>query len=258
MELSENAKRILNATNKPGIIPGIHNYCDRWCEKCAFTERCGSFSIEKEFAKDDNKNEEQLWTHLSVMLETSLELLKSHAGELGIELDDQDMEIGQKFDSIKSRENNPLISEARRYSISTQEWLDANQILLENLDTLLIENGPENQFIENFNDPSFTNLIEVIAYYKDFISVKINRAIIQPNEKSSVLDELANYDSNGSAKIALIAIDRSIGAWASILKRMPSREDELLMILVILQKLRCNMETEFPEARNFHRPGFDD
>jgi hypothetical protein len=258
MELSENAKRILSASNKPGIIPGIHNYCDRWCAKCSFTSRCGSFSIEEEFAKDEIKNEEQLWTQLSVMLETSLELLKSHAEELGIELDDPNMEIESVVDSRKSRENNPLIAEASKYSKLTQNWLDSNQTQLESLDLLLSENGPEKQFIEECNAPTFTNLIEVIAYYKDFIAIKISRAIIQPKEKSSALQELANYDSNGSAKIALIAIDRSIGAWASILKRMPSREDELLLILVILQRLRCNLETEFPEARSFQRPGFDD
>ena len=258
MELSENAKRILNATNKPGIIPGIHNYCDRWCARCAFTARCGSFSIEEEFAKDEIKSEEGLWTHLSVMLETSLELLKSHAGELGIELDDPNMNIEQGFESSASRENNPLVCEAARYSDLTGEWLEANQSVLENLDILLFEHGAQNQFIEEYDDPSFVSLIEVIAYYQDFIRVKINRAIIPQNEKSSALQELASYDSNGSAKIALIAIDRSIGAWASILKRMPSREDELLNILVVLQRLRCSMETEFPDARNFHRPGLDD
>ena len=258
MELSENARRLLKATDKPGIIPGIHNYCDRWCSKCPFTNRCGSFSLEEEFAKDDSKNEEQIWTHLSVMLETSLELLKSKAEELGIELDDQDMEIDPEIDIRKSRDKNPLLAEAKNYSSLTTEWLNSNQTVLENLDTLLFENGPQHQFIEEYCDPSFTNLIEVIAYYKDFIAVKINRAILQPQEKSAALKELSSYDSNGSAKIALIAIDRSIGAWASILKRMPSREDELLMILVILQKLRCNMETEFPDARNFLRPGFDD
>jgi hypothetical protein len=258
MELSENARRILNATNKPGIIPGIHNYCDRWCAKCAFTDRCGSFSIEEEFAKDELKSEEELWTHLSVMLETSLELLKSHAEELGIELDDPNIDIDQIFDSKLSREDNPIICEASKYSRLTQEWLDSNQTVLENLDTLLFEKGAEELFIEDFNDPSFTQLIEVIAYYKDFISIKSNRALMQQLEKSDALKELALYDANGSAKIALIAIDRSIGAWASVLKRMPSREDELLMILVILQKLRCSIEAEFPEARKFRRPGFDD
>lgn len=258
MELSENARRILNATNKPGIIPGIHNYCDRWCSKCGFTDRCSSFSIEEEFSKNELKNEEELWTYLSVMLETSLELLKSHAEELGIELDNPDIDIDQNYDSKQLRENPPIISDASKYSDLVQEWLDSNQKVLENLDTLLFEKGPQELFIEEFDDPSFTHLIEVIAYYKDFIAVKINRALMQEREKTAALKELALYDSNGSAKIALIAIDRSIGAWAFILKRMPSREDELLMILVMLQKLRCGLENEFPDARKFHRPGFDD
>jgi len=258
MELSENARRILEATNKPGIIPGIHNYCDRWCAKCAFTDRCGSFSIEEEFAKNELKSEEQLWTHLSVMLETSLELLKSHAEELGIELDNPNLEIDKNSNSILSTEKSPLISDASKYSHLTQDWLDSNQKVLENLDTILFQKGAEELFIEEFDEPSFTHLIEVIAYYRDFIAVKINRATMQQAEKSIALKELALYDVNGSAKIALIAIDRSIGAWASILKRMPSREDEILIILVTLQKLRCNMENDFPDARKFHRPGFDD
>ena len=24
----------------PRLISGIYNYCDRWCERCAFVERC--------------------------------------------------------------------------------------------------------------------------------------------------------------------------------------------------------------------------
>lgn len=27
----------------PKLIPGIHNYCHRWCERCPFTERCAVF-----------------------------------------------------------------------------------------------------------------------------------------------------------------------------------------------------------------------
>jgi len=178
--------------------------------------------------------------------------------ELGIELDNPSIEMDQNFDSILSKENNPIICEASKYSKLTLEWLESNQKVLENLDTILFEKGPEELFIEEFKDPSFTNLIEVISYYRDFIAVKINRALMQQMEKNTALKELANYDANGSAKIALIAIDRSIGAWASIFKRMPSREDELLLILAMLQKLRCSLETEFPDARKFRRPGFDD
>jgi len=29
------------------FISGIHNYCDRWCERCHFTERCEVYAAEE-------------------------------------------------------------------------------------------------------------------------------------------------------------------------------------------------------------------
>ena len=29
-----------------GFIPSIHNYCDRWCERCPFTSRCRAYAME--------------------------------------------------------------------------------------------------------------------------------------------------------------------------------------------------------------------
>jgi hypothetical protein len=65
-------------------------------------------------------------------------------------------------------------------------------------------------------------------------------------------------DSDGSAKVALIGIDRSISAWGIMLRYFPAYEDELLKILVVLEKLRKKVEKEFPDARSFFRPGFDE
>ncbi|MDB5210640.1 MAG: hypothetical protein JWQ30_1467, partial [Sediminibacterium sp.] len=28
---------------KEEFISGIHNYCDRWCERCTFTNRCSIY-----------------------------------------------------------------------------------------------------------------------------------------------------------------------------------------------------------------------
>ena len=33
---------------EPDLIPGIYTYCDRWCERCAFTSRCLQFRLEAE------------------------------------------------------------------------------------------------------------------------------------------------------------------------------------------------------------------
>ena len=65
-------------------------------------------------------------------------------------------------------------------------------------------------------------------------------------------------DSDGSAKIALIAIDRSMAAWTHMHKYLPSHQAQILAMLAQLDRLKKRAETIFPEARNFIRPGFDE
>lgn len=75
-----------------------------------------------------------------------------------------------------------------------------------------------------------------------------------------VYDELYWYarDSDGSAKVALIGIDRSIAAWDIIGSRFPSFcSHEVPAILTHLERLRRRIEKDFPDARGFLRPGFD-
>ena len=45
-------------------------------------------------------------------------------------------------------------------------------------------------------------------------------------------------DSDGSAKIALIATDRSISSWGVILKYFPEEEDSILNFLSLLDRIR--------------------
>lgn len=33
---------------RPGLIAGIYNYCDRWCERCPFTARCMNCAMQEE------------------------------------------------------------------------------------------------------------------------------------------------------------------------------------------------------------------
>jgi len=45
-------------------ISGIYNYCDRWCEKCLYTNRCLLFKQEaereiKHLLKEENKNDSE-------------------------------------------------------------------------------------------------------------------------------------------------------------------------------------------------------
>ena len=65
-------------------------------------------------------------------------------------------------------------------------------------------------------------------------------------------------DSDGSAKVALVGIDRSIAAWRMMQISLPEREESIVPLILQLERLRRRLEKGFPEARGFIRPGFDD
>ena len=39
--------------DEQNFISGIHNYCDRWCERCEFTARCRVFAAEQEMSEEE-------------------------------------------------------------------------------------------------------------------------------------------------------------------------------------------------------------
>jgi hypothetical protein len=96
-----------------------------------------------------------------------------------------------------------------------------------------------------------------MRWYQYFIGAKVMRAI-QGNieEKEEGCDEFPS-DSDGSAKIALIAIDRSIAAWAVIQHYIIDGNREVIDVIAFLDGLRQAVEETFPNARSFIRPGFD-
>ena len=115
----------------------------------------------------------------------------------------------------------------------------------------------EKELIPELKDsnPLLYDALQVIYFYVFFISIKLYRAI-------SDMNDFNNYemqtDANGSAKIALIAIDRMIAAWSVAMENMKEHEDEILKFLIGLAEIRRLTEDTFPMARTFVRSGFDD
>ena len=105
-----------------------------------------------------------------------------------------------------------------------------------------------------------TDFIEVIRWYQSFIYVKLCRATSSHAEEQIERDAALGAfpkDSDGTAKVALVAIDRSIAAWAGLREMLPEQDDAILDLLRQLARLRSATETMFPQARSFVRPGFD-
>jgi hypothetical protein len=114
---------------------------------------------------------------------------------------------------------------------------------------------PEILSDDKLPEKRFKDALEVIYFYNFFISAKIYRALLPRDDYEA--GEIQT-DSNGSAKIALIAFDRLIAAWSVAMENMMEHEDEILKFLLSLADVRKQTELTFPQARKFVRPGFDD
>ncbi len=245
--------------DRPKMISGIYNYCDRWCERCSFTNRCVTFALEQKALADPEKDlaNEVFWGKLSEMFEITMEMILEDAEDLGIDLDDVDSEeIDTAYEKIEElTENHYCIKLGKDYSDGVKKWFDEAEKLLAQKAEAFADNdriGIEGNEAEELNE-----VIEVISWYQYQIHIKIRRGLHGKFDEYTE-DEDFPKDSDGSVKVALIGMDRSTAAWGKILAIFPEKEDEILELLVVLERLRRFTEKEFPDARDFKRIGFDD
>jgi len=202
-----------------GYISAIHNYCDRWCEKCAFTAYCRVFAMDAEYV-----------------------MLHKMAAEKGIDLNElEDVEPWEH-----PQPNHPIILLTEEYGYEVHQWLKTNRQRFEEEATkwALISEEKARIFIEAW---------ETLQWYSFFVSVKYKRALLHDDD-----DEFAQWDRLGSAKTAILATERSIAALAVLLAHLPDEEDVLLGFLTKLEKARKSSLMVFPDAMDFVRPGLDE
>jgi hypothetical protein len=258
MIMDKNA--LLEMAGNPNFIPGIYNYCDRWCERCAFTRRCMVFAAEQKESPHqehlDMRNRE-FWDGMDAQFKLTMELVHDLAKERGIDLNavDQEAVREQHWEKRRRAKRHPLAREAIQYSRMVTEWLGLQENIFKKKGEAL-----EREHELGIAEPEVTaaeliHAIEVIRWYQHQIAVKLMRAL-GGEEPAEEMEELP-LDTDGSAKVALIGIDRSIGAWGNLLRHLPDELNGIINILVHLGRLRGAIEERFPHARRFVRPGFD-
>ncbi len=259
IEIKMDKEGLIKRAKDPKYIPGIYNYCDRWCERCQFTSRCLNHSLEEDqnckLEEIDEANE-RFWYSIKDAFELAFSLIEDLAKEEGVDLEsieiDEDDEIDNKVDILTHRSMN--------YANMVDEWFKNNQNIIEN-DLLKQKKRSHLKLI--YPHPTETpislkEVVEVISYYKYAITVKLSRAIKSRDNEAKIRLEDISKDSDGSAKIALIEIDRSINAWSELLKYFEDEPRGILKIINYLKQIREIAEKEFPNARLFIRPGFDE
>jgi hypothetical protein len=241
-------RTLTDLANNPDLISGIYNYCDRWCERCPLTSRCLVYATEQEddysFPGNDLRNE-AFWQKLSVVFQETREMIVEWAKDAGVDLNgSKDEDESRQHRKRQLVDNHPLTKAGKKYANAASDWF-------RELDQM--SEVPEN--FEQLEDAR-----EVVQWYQYQIAVKTMRALSGRKEELEEDPEIIEFpkDSDGSAKVALIGVDRSIAAWRLMQLSLPERTASIVPLILQLERLRNRLEKAFPEARDFVRPGFDE
>ena len=244
--------RIVTSRDNPDIISGIHNYCDKWCQRCAMTRHCAVYAMEEahgDVGGRDGDNE-AFWSKIAEALTSALTMLRDMADQAGIDMEDVDWEAEEQRQEASRREvqAHPLVRSAQDYMSGVRKWFDVleTRALTEHLD---VNPSLDEQLLNDLGD--------VIIWYHTVIHTKLHRAVWNVVEGCEEYYPEDESDADGSAKVALISIDRSMAAWWRMLGLFPDCSSQIKKLLLHLDRLRLETEQTFPRARSFQRPGFD-
>src|SRR6266576_1983416 len=250
----------------PDFISGIYNYCDRWCERCPFTARCLVYATEK--ADDDaadpevhDINSAKFWSRLESVFRETHEMILEWAEEAGVDLATVEAEaaLADREQQRHDAKEHELSLSARRYAEMVQRWFTEEFAVEERVhdDTTGKSNNTE-------DDIDISDAIEVIRWYQFFVAARVCRALMGLEERSADDDlaaddiftdtelgedelelDVVGYDADGSAKIALIAIDRSSSAWRVMQSTLLEKAESIRPMLLELERLRRTAEQTF-------------
>lgn len=278
-------EELLALAENPDFISGVYNYCDRWCERCPLAARCFLYATEQ--ADGDlsdpevhDINNEKFWKQLQNIFESTAEMLREWAAEAGVDLDSVDIAqtVAESENERQRVGQDELAQAAREYAVAVEDWFKTG------MEARMDVYDDQTTSAQDESDLPVSDAIEVIRWYQFFVAAKVHRALsgidgideeafddeevlsfdFTSDDDTDELDDEAIIakssliDSNGSAKIALIAIDRSIGAWRVMQISGSEQSETIKPILLQLERLRRNLEARFPRARDFIRPGFDE
>lgn len=228
-------------------IDFISAYCDRWCERCAYTARCSAYACEVAVAMCGD-------------FEQGLELAVGRPHPESNEPRERVPEWLQDFENAEMSEKEleaaraeeaaraarlkamPVSSMAHDYSMLAHRWLKERY-----------------EGLRATADPLLSEALDIAMHDAFFVWVKLRRALDGRDRHlrgEEVDDDPVQNDWNGSAKVALISIRRSEDAWRAIAQA--TGDEYAGMLADAVRDLQTLALREFPHAMSFVRPGFDE
>lgn len=222
----------------PDRIAFISEYCDRWCERCPFTSRCAAYAVQAALGMCGDLKEA---LQLAIGAPMPVEAVRPAAD---LELVNPTTEEQHAFEVVVNAHiteirGAPLTKHAMEVALAEHQWLHDHPAIRKSSDSVVRE------------------AIAVILRGSIFIGAKLARTLYRLDlaEGESRDEDPVQNDKNGSAKIALIVIERSESAWLTIAQA--TGDVSAAEVASAMSALRDEVEAAFPFARLFKRPGFD-
>ncbi len=264
--------------NSSRFITGIFNYCDYWCERCAFTQRCRNFAMGKEEEQEaagasdaTDATCKAFWNKLASKLrETAVVGEAEEWRDADLPEPEPDMDIESEAREEARRKTvqiHPLVVLAQTYLEKSSAWLKTSDDDLKQVAEGLLQSarspfggGDAEEQAREIGD-----LIEIVTWYHTLIPPKLARAVSGLTEVNLAGDEVGRIlkasrreDANGTGKLALVSIERSLAAWIRLREIVPNQEDAILEMLSLLSQLQHGIHATLPGVKAFIRPGFDE
>jgi hypothetical protein len=251
-DFDRSAARAFDPPPKAPLISGVYNYCNRWCERCPFTDRCLVFRDTRD--EDPPRDAGSLARRVRASLQRALEVIRVLARREPVDSEAIETDPASPAADHGDRHRaDPLVVSARQYG--DLAWRLARAL------------GP---IVAARGDPAVIDAVEVIDWYSSMIGAKTQRAVsseafarepigsegaISPEDEASDVQT----DFNGSAKVALQGIAESRRAWMVLMAEGKATADGVPAQAVrMLDELDTAVRARFPDAPAFVRPGFDD
>jgi hypothetical protein len=193
-----------------------------------------------------DKKHELLWPRLQALLPAAQELLKKHVDHPGIA-----PVKAPKFKTFRKE------SDAHRLNAAAMRYMEFAHRFVEEHEKTLPARAPA----EGGPDVTPGECYQIIVWYHTLTPVKVARALHR-DEFDEEMDDDPDFkdmprDSDGSAKVVLLTLDRTILAWTGLYGHVPELQETALCAMLTLDRLRRGVQREFSKARPFVRPGFD-
>jgi hypothetical protein len=234
-------ERLVARARDPRLIPGVYNYCDGRCPRCAFTQKCLTY-LDAQELKASGDGEQPMADTVGASLQRTLEMLAEVARREGLDMESATEEAAAAADQdFQRHRQDPLAVRASEYGHLA--WRIGRALA---------------PIVAAREDAPLVDAVETIDWFSSMISSKLYRAICGQAEGWEGRDE-AQTDFNGSAKIALIAIAESRAAWSVLMEAGRATADGVPAQAVrTLDELDASVRERFPRVMEFVRPGFDE